>query len=53
MPRNLSYRASLTLKVGHWFEAHATGWAVALVPLILLLLLAAGMFATFPHVWTR
>jgi hypothetical protein len=28
---------SLTVKVGNWFEARATGWGVAAIPLLLLL----------------
>ena len=43
--KNISARraltASLTLRIGHWFEAHATGWGVIAVPLVLLLLLGA------------
>ncbi len=35
---------SLTVKLGAWFEARATGWGVAAIPL--LLLLAAVMAAS-------
>ena len=32
--------ATLSLKLGSWLEAHATGWGVVAVPLVVLLLLA-------------
>ena len=34
---------SLTVKLGNWFEARATGWGVAAIPV--LLVLAAAMAA--------
>jgi hypothetical protein len=34
--------ASLKLKLGDWLEAHATGWGVAAIPAILVILLAAA-----------
>ncbi len=34
---------SLTVKIGSWFEARATGWGVAAIPV--LLLMAAAMAA--------
>lgn len=30
--------ATLSLKIGQWFEANATGWGVVCVPLVILLL---------------
>lgn len=35
--------ASLSVKIGNWFEARATGWAVVAVPVILVLTLAAPL----------
>ena len=35
---------SLTVKLGSWFEARATGWGVAAIPV--LLVLAAAMAAS-------
>ncbi|WP_165842872.1 hypothetical protein [Phenylobacterium deserti] len=32
--------AALSLKIGAWFEAQATGWAVLAIPAILVLLAA-------------
>jgi hypothetical protein len=34
--------ASLSLKLGSWLEAHATGWGVAAIPVVLGLLLGAA-----------
>lgn len=34
--------AFIALRIGSWFEARATGWGVVVVPLSLLLVLAAG-----------
>lgn len=34
--------ATLSLKIGQWFEANATGWGVLCVPLVILLLAAAA-----------
>ncbi len=31
---------SLTVRLGTWFEARATGWGVAAIPVLLLLLAA-------------
>jgi len=45
-PRRLE--PSLTLKLGRMFEAHATGWAVLTVPVLVALVLAAPMIA---RVW--
>lgn len=36
---------TLRLRLGRWFQADATGWAVALVPLILVLLITAAVVA--------
>lgn len=33
--------ASLTLKLGDWLEAHATGWGIAAIPIVVGLLLGA------------
>lgn len=33
---------SLAVRVGGWFEAHATGWGVLIVPLVLAGLIAAA-----------
>jgi hypothetical protein len=33
---------TLTLKLGTWLEAHATGWGVAAIPLVVTLILAAA-----------
>jgi hypothetical protein len=35
--------ATFTLKLGHWLEASATGWGVAAVPVVILLLVAAAV----------
>lgn len=35
--------ATLSLKIGEWFQADATGWGVLCVPLVVLLLLAATL----------
>jgi hypothetical protein len=35
-------RTALFIRVGSWFEARATGWAVLIVPVVLLSLLAAA-----------
>ncbi len=37
-PRPSRSRNTLSFRLGAWFEAHATGWGVWAVPLILLLL---------------
>ncbi len=33
---------SLSVKIGGWFEARATGWGVAAVPLLLIMLALAA-----------
>ena len=33
---------TLSIKFADWFEANATGWAVAVVPLIVFLILASA-----------
>jgi len=40
--------SSLSMKLGGWFEANATGWGVAAIPLVLALLLA---FAAIKLIW--
>lgn len=42
MPAKPVERATLSLKIGEWFEANATGWGVLAVPLVVLMLLAVG-----------
>ncbi|HVI33773.1 hypothetical protein [Phenylobacterium sp.] len=34
-------RNSLSLKLGGWLEAHATGWGVVAIPIVVVLVLAA------------
>ena len=34
--------ASLSLKLGDWLEAHATGWGVAAIPVVVALVLVAA-----------
>ena len=34
--------ATLSLRIGQWFEANATGWGVVCVPVVVLLLLVAA-----------
>jgi hypothetical protein len=36
--RKTSAPPTLSLKLGRWFEAQATGWAVALLPILVLAL---------------
>ena len=43
-PSTTACPTSLTVKIGKWFEARATGWGVAAIPV--LLLLAAAMAAS-------
>lgn len=33
---------SLSLRLGGWMEAQATGWGIAAIPLVVILVLAAG-----------
>lgn len=40
--------SSLSMKLGGWFEANATGWGVAAIPLVLALLLG---FAVLKLIW--
>lgn len=43
-PRNSrSAVHTLSVRIGAWFEAHATGAGVAVVPLIVVLVLAAAV----------
>lgn len=37
-------RAALSLKIGQWFEANATGWGVVAVPLVVLMLVIVACF---------
>jgi hypothetical protein len=34
---------TLTLKLGDWLEANATGWGVAAIPLVILVLVGAAV----------
>jgi len=34
---------SLFLRLGHWFEARGTGWGVAAIPLLMLLIAAVAL----------
>ena len=51
MPRTPAPRAkppvTLSLKLGDWLEANATGWAVLVVPLVILLLAGAASLLGF------
>ena len=40
-----SARTTLSLKLGRAFEAHATGWGVAAVPLVIVLLVLGAVAA--------
>lgn len=35
--------ATLSLRMGQWFEANATGWGVLAVPIVVMLLGAAAL----------
>jgi hypothetical protein len=35
-------KSTLSLKLGSWLEANATGWGIVAIPLIILLLLAGA-----------
>ena len=35
---------TLKVKLGNWFEAQASGWGVAAIPLLLLLLVGVAVF---------
>ena len=39
-PSTTECPTSLTVKIGKWFEARATGWGVAAIPVLLLLVAA-------------
>jgi hypothetical protein len=41
--RSSQRAATLTIKIGRLLEAHATGWAVCTVPIVLILVFAAGL----------
>jgi hypothetical protein len=43
-PHRLRPKASLSLKVGDWLEAHATGWGVAAIPIVVALVLGTAAF---------
>lgn len=44
---NTEKKSSLSLRIGHWFEARGTGWGVVAIPVLLLLVavLANSRFA--------
>jgi hypothetical protein len=33
---------TLNLKIGRWFEANATGWGIAAIPLVMIVLVLAA-----------
>jgi hypothetical protein len=35
--------SSLSLRIGHWFEAQATGWGLVALPLVLFVLLTVAL----------
>lgn len=35
-------KATLSLRLGSWLEAHATGWGVAAIPLVVVLVIAGA-----------
>lgn len=45
MPRRtpLPVKSTLSLKLGSWLEANATGWGIVAIPVVILLLLAAAV----------
>jgi hypothetical protein len=44
MPRPASdpKKSTLSLKLGSWLEANATGWGIVAIPVVILLLLAGA-----------
>lgn len=42
-PPSSARAATLTIKIGRLLEAHATGWAVAAVPVVLVLVLGTAL----------
>lgn len=42
MMRRAGSKNSLSLKLGNWFEADATGWGVMAIPVIGLMLMGAA-----------
>jgi hypothetical protein len=46
-PAKSPTRATLTLKLGGWLEAHATGWGVAAIPIVILSVLGASALRWF------
>ena len=50
MPQRIPHRraeSSLSLRVGHWFEAQATGWGLVVLPVVLGALLTAALLNWF------
>ena len=36
-------KASLSLKLGDWLEAHATGWGIAAIPIVVGIVVLAAL----------
>jgi hypothetical protein len=50
MAQRTSHRraeSSLSLRIGHWFEAEATGWGLVVLPLVLFALLTVALLKWF------
>jgi hypothetical protein len=47
-PSRVRPKASLSLKLGGWLEAHATGWGVAAIPVVVALVLVAAALRMWP-----
>lgn len=43
MLRKSKPQSTLSLKLGSWFEANATGWGVVAIPVLGLLLMGAAL----------
>ena len=37
-------KSTLSLKLGNWLEANATGWGIVAIPIVIALLLAGAAF---------
>jgi hypothetical protein len=42
MMRRVSSKTSLSLRLGNWLEADATGWGVVAIPILGLMLMGAA-----------
>lgn len=49
MSRITQKPATLSLKIGQWFEANATGWGVLAVPIVILLVLGVSALSLLSH----